>query len=50
MTCLVDQALAYVLEFFNAPPGEYVAIFTQNASAASSWWSTYPFGRATTIC
>lgn len=34
MTCLVDQARAYVLEYFNAPPGEYVAIFTPNASGA----------------
>ncbi len=45
MTCLVDQARAYVLEFFNAPPGEYVAIFTQNASAALKLvGEAYPFG------
>ena len=45
MTCLVDQARAYVLEFFNAPPGEYIAIFTQNASAALKLvGEAYPFG------
>jgi molybdenum cofactor sulfurtransferase len=45
MTCLVDQARAYVLEFFNAPPGEYVAIFTQNASGALKLvGEAYPFG------
>ena len=45
MTCLVDQARDYVLEFFNAPPGEYVAIFTQNASGALKLvGEAYPFG------
>jgi molybdenum cofactor sulfurtransferase len=45
MTCLVDQARAYVLEFFNAPPGEYVAIFTPNASGALKLLGeAYPFG------
>ena len=45
MTCLVDQARAYVLEFFNAPPDEYVAIFTQNASGALKLvGEAYPFG------
>ncbi len=45
MTCLVDQARAYVLEFFNAPPGEYVTIFTQNASGALKLvGEAYPFG------
>jgi len=44
MTCQVDQARAYVLEFFNAPPGEYVAIFTQNASGALKLvGEAYPF-------
>ncbi len=44
-TCLVDAARAYVLEFFNAPPGEYAAIFTQNASAALKLvGEAYPFG------
>ena len=52
MTCLVDQARAYVLEFFNAPSDEYVAIFTQNASAprSSSWVRRTRSGRATTTC
>ncbi len=45
MTCLVDDARAYVLEYFNAPPGEYVAIFTQNASGALKLvGEAYPFG------
>jgi len=45
MTCLVDAARAYVLEFFNAPAGEYVAIFTSNASAALKLvGEAYPFG------
>ncbi len=34
MTHLITRARAYVLEFFNASPDEYVAIFTANASAA----------------
>jgi selenocysteine lyase/cysteine desulfurase len=45
MTCLVDDARAYVLEYFNAPPGEYVAIFTSNASGALKLvGEAYPFG------
>jgi len=45
MTCLVDQARAYVLEFFNAPPGEYAVIFTPNASGALKLvGEAYPFG------
>lgn len=45
MTCLVDQARAYVLEYFNAPPDEYVAIFTPNASGALKLvGEAYPFG------
>lgn len=44
-TCLVDDARAYVLEYFNAPPGEYVAIFTSNASGALKLvGEAYPFG------
>ena len=45
MTCLVDQARAFVLEYFNAPPEDYVAIFTQNASGALKLvGESYPFG------
>jgi len=45
MTCLVDQARAYVLEFFNASPDEYVVIFTSNASGALKLvGEAYPFG------
>lgn len=44
MTCLVDSARAYVLEFFNAAPDEYVCIFTQNASGALKLvGESYPF-------
>lgn len=34
MTRLDEHARAYVLEFFNASPDEYVVIFTSNASGA----------------
>ncbi len=45
MTCLVDQARAYVLEFFNASPQEYAVIFTANASGALKLvGEAYPFG------
>jgi len=45
MTHLVEQARAYVLEFFNASPDEYVAIFTPNASGALKLvGEAYPFG------
>ena len=45
MTELVEQARAYVLEFFNASPDEYVAIFTLNASGALKLvGESYPFG------
>lgn len=45
MTRLVEQARAYVLEFFNASPEEYVAIFTTNASGALKLvGESYPFG------
>jgi selenocysteine lyase/cysteine desulfurase len=45
MTRLVEQARAYVLEFFNASPEEYVAIFSTNASGALKLvGESYPFG------
>ncbi len=45
MTHLVEQARAYVLDFFNASPTEYVAIFTLNASGALKLvGESYPFG------
>lgn len=45
MTALVEQARAYVLEFFNASPDEYEAIFTLNASGALKLvGEAYPFG------
>ncbi len=45
MTHLVEQARSYVLEFFNASPDEYVAIFTPNASGALKLvGEAYPFG------
>jgi len=34
MTHLVEHARQYILEYFNAPADEYVAIFTSNASGA----------------
>ncbi len=44
MTRLVENARAYVLEFFNASPEEYVCIFTQNASGALKLvGESYPF-------
>ncbi len=40
----VDRVRAYVLEFFNASPEEYVAIFTSNATAAIKLvGESYPF-------
>jgi molybdenum cofactor sulfurtransferase len=43
-TELVERARAYVLEFFNAAPEEYVVIFTQNASCALKLvGEAYPF-------
>lgn len=45
MTQLVEQARGYVLEFFNAPPDEYLVIFTPNASGALKLvGEAYPFG------
>ena len=44
MTHLVEQARDYVLEFFNASPEEYAAIFTPNASGALKLvGEAYPF-------
>lgn len=44
MTHLVERARAYVLEFFNASPDEYVAIFTPNATGALKLvGEAYPF-------
>ncbi|NOY98686.1 MAG: aminotransferase class V-fold PLP-dependent enzyme [Chloroflexi bacterium] len=43
-TELVEHARSYILKFFNAPPDEYVAIFTQNASGALKLvGESYPF-------
>ncbi len=45
MTQFVEQARAYVLNYFNAAPDEYVAIFTMNASGALKLvGESYPFG------
>ncbi len=44
MSALVDRARACVLEYFNAAPGEYVAVFTPNASGALRLvGESYPF-------
>ncbi len=44
MTDLVEGARKFILEFFNADPNEYVAIFTQNASGALKLvGEAYPF-------
>jgi selenocysteine lyase/cysteine desulfurase len=44
MTRRVEQVRAYVLEYFNASPEEYVAIFTPNASGALKLvGESYPF-------
>jgi selenocysteine lyase/cysteine desulfurase len=43
-TDLAERARAYVLEFFNASPDEYVAIFTPNATGALRLvGEAYPF-------
>ncbi len=45
MTHLVEHARAYALEYFNASPDEYEAIFTLNASGALKLiGESYPFG------
>jgi molybdenum cofactor sulfurtransferase len=44
MTDLVDHARAFVLDYFQASPDEYVAIFTSNASGALKLvGESYPF-------
>ncbi len=44
MTRLVEQARAYVLDYFNADPEEYTVIFTANASGALKLvGESYPF-------
>ncbi|HZQ10735.1 MAG TPA: aminotransferase class V-fold PLP-dependent enzyme [Anaerolineae bacterium] len=44
MTDLVEHARRYILEFFNADPQEYCAIFTSNASGALKLvGESYPF-------
>jgi selenocysteine lyase/cysteine desulfurase len=46
MTHLVEHAREYVLDFFNAPPKEYLVIFTANASAGLKLvGESYPFAR-----
>src|SRR5512140_1183941 len=45
-TRFVDHARAYVLKFFNADPGEYDVIFTNNASGALKLvGESYPFSK-----
>jgi selenocysteine lyase/cysteine desulfurase len=44
MTCLIDDARRYVLEYFNARPDEYTVVFTSNASGALKLvGEAYPF-------
>ena len=44
MTDLVEQTRRAVLEWFNAPPGEYTAVFTANATGALKHvGESYPF-------
>ncbi|HYS24144.1 MAG TPA: aminotransferase class V-fold PLP-dependent enzyme, partial [Vicinamibacterales bacterium] len=50
MTTLVEQARRAVLEWFNAPPDEYVAIFTANATGALKHvGESYPFSQGTQL-
>jgi molybdenum cofactor sulfurtransferase len=43
-TGIVERTRRQVLEYFNAPPGEYVAVFTANASGALKHvGESYPF-------
>jgi molybdenum cofactor sulfurtransferase len=43
-TDLVERTRRHVLQYFNAPPGEYVAVFTGNASGALKHvGESYPF-------
>ncbi|MBK8034807.1 MAG: aminotransferase class V-fold PLP-dependent enzyme [Chloroflexi bacterium] len=49
MTERVEQARAAVLQYFNASPDEYVAIFTANATGALKLvGEAYPFGAEST--
>ncbi len=44
ITTLVEQARQAVLDWFNAPPGEYTAVFTANATGALKLvGESYPF-------
>jgi selenocysteine lyase/cysteine desulfurase len=44
-TELVERTRQHVLEYFNAPPGEYVAVFTPNATGAlKQVGESYAFG------
>jgi len=44
MTKLVERARSRVLKYFNAPPGEYTAVFTLNATGALKLvGEAYPF-------
>jgi molybdenum cofactor sulfurtransferase len=50
MTMLVEQARRAVLEWFNAPPDEYAAIFTANATGALKHvGESYPFSQGTQL-
>ncbi|MGD0611880.1 MAG: aminotransferase class V-fold PLP-dependent enzyme [Anaerolineales bacterium] len=45
-THLIESTRQYVLQYFNAPPEEYIVIFTQNASGALKLvGESYPFGK-----
>ncbi|KAF0109209.1 MAG: hypothetical protein FD146_253 [Anaerolineaceae bacterium] len=45
-TQLIESARRAVLDFFHAPPDEYIVVFTQNASGALKLvGEAYPFGR-----
>lgn len=47
MTERVEEARSHVLRYFNAPPEEYLAVFTPNASGAlHEIGEAYPFGPA----
>lgn len=49
MTQLVEHARDYVLQYFNASPEEYLAIFTPNATGALKLvGESYPFGQGDT--
>ena len=45
-THLIEHARAYLLQYFNASPDDYIAIFTQNASGALKIvGESYPFNK-----